>query len=296
VNRDLGKRLRQLVLVLSALVVAWMAVALITGATSSQGFGCGGYGYGYGYTNPCPTPSPTPTGTPTATPTGTPSSTPTPPPPGAKVPTVTNGGASRVTPNSATLHGTVDPNGSSTQYAFQYGLSKNYGAVTSPRGNAGSGKLPVPAKADLSGLEAGRRYHYRLIAANSAGVSESGDRTFDTPLTGRLRPRRVTLHAKPRHDSGLPFKFRFFGAVQLPRKVGKTACRGSVTLKVRHGHRTVATKHLKVHHSDCSFSRRVTFKTHKHLGTHGKLKATARFQGNSLLGPRSSGTARVHYG
>jgi hypothetical protein len=40
----------------------------------------------------------------------------------------------------------------------------------------------------------------------------------------------------------------------------------------------------------------VKFKTHKHLGRHGKLKATARFQGNSLLGPRSSGTARVHYG
>jgi hypothetical protein len=293
VNRDFSKRARQLVLVLSALVVAWMAVALVSGTTSSQGFGCGGYGYGYGYSNACPTPSPTPSPTPTGTPTATPTGTPT--PPGAKVPVVTIGGASGVTPNSAKLHGTVNPNGSSTQYAFQFGLTKHYGNVTS-RKDAGRGRLPVTATATLSGLQAGRRYHYSLIAANSKGVSISSDRTFDTPLTGRLRPRRVTLHAKPGHDHSLPFRFRFFGAVQLPGKVGKTACRGKVTLKVRHGHRTLATRHLKVDHKHCTFSRRVTFKTHKHLGGHGKLKATARFGGNSLLGSRSSRTARVHYG
>ena len=48
----------------------------------------------------------------------------------ASAPTATTGDASAVTVSSAVVNATVNPNGSSTTYAFQYGTSTNYGSQT----------------------------------------------------------------------------------------------------------------------------------------------------------------------
>src|SRR5690349_13099235 len=45
-------------------------------------------------------------------------------------PSVTTLGAKEVTFNSATLHGSVNPNGADTSYYFQYGLTRAYGGQT----------------------------------------------------------------------------------------------------------------------------------------------------------------------
>ena len=111
------------------------------------------------------------------------------PPPGAtnvcgggatpQPPTVTTGDASDVGQSSATVSGTVNPNGEDTTYHFDYGTSTSYGQSTGSSG-AGSGSAAVPATASLTGLDSGTTYHYRLVAANDAGTTPGGDRTFTT--------------------------------------------------------------------------------------------------------------------
>jgi hypothetical protein len=98
----------------------------------------------------------------------------------ASAPSVTTGPATSVTPTTATLNGTVKPNGSGTTYFFQYGTTTNYRSGSSPA-SAGSGTRGVHVSASLSGLSGNTRYHYRLVAFNSRGISHGQDRTFKTP-------------------------------------------------------------------------------------------------------------------
>jgi hypothetical protein len=90
-------------------------------------------------------------------------------------PAVTTAAATSVTETSATLNGTVDPNGSPTTYHFEYGTTAAYGSQ-SPDAHASAGAV----WADLTGLSAATTYHYRLVASNAAGTSVGSDQTFTT--------------------------------------------------------------------------------------------------------------------
>lgn len=60
----------------------------------------------------------------------------------ASSPSVVTGATSAVHSTTAVLHGTVNPNGRSTTYYFQWGLTNAYGAVTTVR-SAGDGTKNV---------------------------------------------------------------------------------------------------------------------------------------------------------
>ncbi len=94
-------------------------------------------------------------------------------------PGVVTGAATSVTPTSATLSGTVDPNSRPTTWFFEYGTSTSYGSKT-PEKSAGSGTSAGSVSAALSGLARGKLYHFRLVATSDAGVSRGADRTFST--------------------------------------------------------------------------------------------------------------------
>lgn len=95
-------------------------------------------------------------------------------------PAVTTGLAGSLTPQSASVVGTVNANGFKTRYFFDYGTSKKYGKRTA-RQNAGAGATPLAATAGVSGLRSNTKYHYRLVAVNAKGTTRGADRTFKTP-------------------------------------------------------------------------------------------------------------------
>ncbi len=97
-------------------------------------------------------------------------------------PIVATNSAANVTLSSATLNGTVNPNGLPTTYIFQWGPTTSYGNATAAK-SAGSGANNVSATANLIGLAANRTYHYRLVATNSVGTTYGTDGTFSTRIT-----------------------------------------------------------------------------------------------------------------
>lgn len=94
-------------------------------------------------------------------------------------PTVASAPASNVSNSGATLHGTVNPNGQQTSYAFQWGPTNGYGHETSLT-SAGAGTSTSSVSATLAGLQPGTGYHFRIIAMSSAGTSVGADETFTT--------------------------------------------------------------------------------------------------------------------
>lgn len=97
----------------------------------------------------------------------------------AVAPVVVTGPATSVTRNSATLTGTVDPQGAETSYFFQYGTTTDYGLNTAPQ-SAGDGDEPRAVEAALTGLTGNTTYHYRLVAGEGADRVTGADRTFTT--------------------------------------------------------------------------------------------------------------------
>jgi FG-GAP-like repeat len=105
----------------------------------------------------------------------TPSPTPTP----AEPPVVATNPVTNVASFSATLNGTVNPNGLTTAVHFDYGITTNYGFSTATQNYQGSTTQNVTA--NVSALTAGATYHFRIVASNPAGTTYGADRSFTTP-------------------------------------------------------------------------------------------------------------------
>jgi hypothetical protein len=97
----------------------------------------------------------------------------------AAAPSATTGPVSSVGPTSATISGTVNPNGASTTARFDYGTSTSYGSQTQSA-SVGSGTSGVGVSATISGLKAGTTYHYRVTATNGSGTANGADGILTT--------------------------------------------------------------------------------------------------------------------
>jgi WD40-like Beta Propeller Repeat len=85
--------------------------------------------------------------------------------------------------STATLHASIDPDGSATTYTFEYGETTSYGtSIPFPpgTGTVGSEEAFVAVMAELTGLKIGTTYHYRVSASNEFGTVPSPDQTFST--------------------------------------------------------------------------------------------------------------------
>jgi hypothetical protein len=102
---------------------------------------------------------------------------------GASSPAVVTGSVTSVTNSTANLHGTVNPEGTATNYFLEWGPTTAYGLL-SPTHSAGSGITAVNVGTVATGLIPGTTYHYTVVASNRFGTSVGRDRAFTT--TGHL--------------------------------------------------------------------------------------------------------------
>jgi len=97
----------------------------------------------------------------------------------AVAPAATTTGASSVRDSTATLSGTVNPNGQATTAIFEYGTGTSYGTKTAAK-NLGSGRSTSTVSIPVTRLAAGTTYHFRIVASNATGTSAGSDQTFAT--------------------------------------------------------------------------------------------------------------------
>ncbi len=98
-------------------------------------------------------------------------------------PTATTTAATAETGTTATLNGTVNPEGAPTKYWFEYGTTESYGTETAHE-PAGEGTTATAVHAPIAQLEPDTEYHFRTRAANTLGQKATGaDETFTTTGT-----------------------------------------------------------------------------------------------------------------
>jgi hypothetical protein len=96
-----------------------------------------------------------------------------------KLPIARTGAAGALNYQSATLTGSVNPDGEPTTYFFQYGPTTRYGGQSRPAGLA-PGAAALRVASPVAGLVPVTGYHYRLVAVNAAGTALGADATFKT--------------------------------------------------------------------------------------------------------------------
>jgi hypothetical protein len=94
-------------------------------------------------------------------------------------PTVETTTGASIDPTSETLNGTINPEGVSSTYHFEYGPDTNYGAQTA-ESEPLTGVTEVPATATAGGLLPNTTYHFRIVGTNASGSITGGDQTFTT--------------------------------------------------------------------------------------------------------------------
>jgi ligand-binding sensor domain-containing protein len=96
------------------------------------------------------------------------------------LPIATTSIATNVLLTSATLNGTVNPNGLNTTIQFEYGTTTSYGNMVTATPSPITGTSPVSVSANTMGLSPNTTYHYRVVATNSEGTSNGANQTFRT--------------------------------------------------------------------------------------------------------------------
>jgi phosphodiesterase/alkaline phosphatase D-like protein len=140
---------------------------------------------------------------------------------------VATGPALNVTPTSATLTGSLEPQKFVTKYYFEWGETSSYGHNSPVPFGVTSATGVVPVETNLTGLKTSTTYHYRLVASNQFGISYGGDASFSTSGPGiTIQPAApighttATLNAKV-NPNKLETKYHF--------EYGETAAYGTST-------------------------------------------------------------------
>jgi hypothetical protein len=145
-------------------------------------------------------------------------------PPSAGQPAIDSERLSSISSSNATVNATVTPMGLNTGCEVQYVddasfQSSGYAGASSlscSPGMLGGGYADEPASATIAGLNPGATYHFRFVAASSAGTADGEDRTITTDLlaTGLPDGRAYELVSPPAKDSTEPFNVNAIFASQ----------------------------------------------------------------------------------
>jgi uncharacterized protein (TIGR02145 family) len=97
-------------------------------------------------------------------------------------PIVTTEAVTNLQTVSATINGTMNPNYYNTTVSFEWGATMDYGNIATIAGSPYNGATTINVSAGLSGLAAGKTYHYRITATSISGTTNGSDMTFSTDI------------------------------------------------------------------------------------------------------------------
>ena len=96
---------------------------------------------------------------------------------GAEPETVTQM-ATEITTTTVTLNGSVNPNHLATKVTFEYGSDTQYGTTINSDQDTVRGESSTMVSANLTGLDPGSTYHFRVKAESALGITYGDDMTF----------------------------------------------------------------------------------------------------------------------
>ena len=106
---------------------------------------------------------------------------------GADKPVVSVNTNALATNSTVVLNGSVNPNGATTTFWYEYGESANLGS-SSTGYSIGSGFVAISAPSYIDSLNANTTYRYRLVAKNNFGTVKSEIYSFKTTNEAPLPP------------------------------------------------------------------------------------------------------------
>jgi Ca2+-binding RTX toxin-like protein len=127
------------------------------------------------------------------------------------------------------------------------------------------------------------------IATDSANQTTTRTRVV---TVRRFSPGELTLRLRPGRDRTAPYAFQATGALTRPETVSPSqGCSGTVTISARRGRKVVSTKRVRLTRT-CEYEATLRFR--KRVAK--RLRLTARFGGNDVLGTRTSRARSVRLG
>ena len=147
------------------------------------------------------------------------------------------GAATGVGQSTATLNGSVNPEGARTNVSFQFGTTTAYGQST-PAQPTGPDNAADAFSAAVAGLPAGTTIHYRAVATSDFDTQVGADQTLTTQSPPVIPGRASVGHAKVKGTT-----------VSVPISCkGDTSCTVSLKLTVTEtlrGHKVIAVSARK---------------------------------------------------
>jgi C1A family cysteine protease len=117
-------------------------------------------------------------------------------------PTVSSGSVTNITLGSATLGGSVIPNGSDTVAWFLYSTNSFMSSpLSTPWQDVGSGTVAVPFSVNVTGLTVSTVYYFQAVARNNVGTSYGSILSFNSASTPPAPP---TLISPSNQETGVP--------------------------------------------------------------------------------------------
>jgi hypothetical protein len=196
---------------------------------------------------------------------------------------VVTGGTVNVGKTVATPTGVINPEGATTTWVVQYGLTTAYGMQSFANTLAGV-TTPLSVSTTLTGLAPATLFHYRVVAFHGSDVVSAGaDATFFTEPSKRPTP-KMTAHTSPGRDRHSPYSFTTSGSLGGASFIpAAQRCTGNVGVRFYNGRRQLAFVVAPVQ-PNCKFSVGASFRRLHGKGPVG-LKVTVDYRGNGYIGP-----------
>jgi streptogramin lyase len=206
----------------------------------------------------------------------------------APAPLAVTAAAQAVEQGTATLAGTVNPQGAPTSYHFDWGTSISYGnQAPDADGAVGSDSAGHSLAQELTGLTPGTTYHYRIVASDcegcASGTTYGNDVTFTTRGLADSSPFIPTATSSPGPQASRP--------TVAPPVLGKTAVVGPISgvvlVRVPGSARLVPLDSARdIPIGSVIDAQRGVVRLTTAVNTAGKLQSATLWQGSFAVGQR----------